>query len=368
MKYMNAKRMVTLLCATALVVSFAGCGKKDKSAEVDYAEITMNDLTDGLNVDELVTKVVDFTKMEYELQNDYSVTDEYVENSLEYIISQISRYEEVTGRDEIKEGDYILADYTGYLDGEAFAGGTAEDQYILVSEDNGYIPGFTDGLKGKKVGETVTNDVTFPDPYLNNEELSGKETQFTFVIKGIYKHVAVTLDTITDQDVVDNYSDYNISTVEELKSLVREQCDSQADYYKRSEISDFIVGYIMENSEVTIPDEYLEKRIAEEKEKGSTEDDESIKESMTITIKQEILLLKAAQDLGVTIEESVYDMAVSNLAAQNYLQDANALYASIGNGDARKGEITIRRWYLMNEAINKLVDLVKVKEPSSVAS
>lgn len=99
-----------------------------------------------------------------------------------YILPQIPA-EEVTGR-AIEEGDTANIDFVGYLDGEAFEGGTGSD-YELTIGAHQFIDGFEEGLIGVDVGETVDLDLTFPDPYENNPDLSGAPVMFEVTVNSI---------------------------------------------------------------------------------------------------------------------------------------------------------------------------------------
>ena len=84
----------------------------------------------------------------------------------------------------VEDGDMVSIDYAGYLDGEAFEGGTAEDEDVTVGAGED-IPGFEEGLIGHAVGESFDMPVTFPDGY--SDELGGKEVVFKVTINGIYQ-------------------------------------------------------------------------------------------------------------------------------------------------------------------------------------
>ena len=87
---------------------------------------------------------------------------------------------------EVKDGDTVNIDYTGYKDGEAFAGGSTNGAGAdLEIGSHSYIDGFESGLIGKKVGETVDLNLTFPEDY-GAEELAGADVVFNVTINGIY--------------------------------------------------------------------------------------------------------------------------------------------------------------------------------------
>ena len=84
-----------------------------------------------------------------------------------------------------KSSDCVKIDYCGKLNGEAFQGGTATGVILFLSDyDNGYIPGFTEGIIGHSVGETFDVDVTFPENY-HATDLAGKAVVFTMTLHNI---------------------------------------------------------------------------------------------------------------------------------------------------------------------------------------
>ena len=91
-----------------------------------------------------------------------------------------------------KDGDQIVMDFVGSVDGENFEGGSAED-YPLVLGSNSFIPGFEEQLVGVKADEQKDVAVSFPDDY-QAEHLAGKEAVFACTIKDVKKPVAAKLD------------------------------------------------------------------------------------------------------------------------------------------------------------------------------
>lgn len=91
-----------------------------------------------------------------------------------------------------KDGDQIVINFLGKVDGEAFDGGAAED-YPLVLGSNSFIPGFEEQLVGAKAGEDVEVNVKFPDEY-QAENLAGKDAVFECTVKEVKEPVAAELD------------------------------------------------------------------------------------------------------------------------------------------------------------------------------
>ena len=382
------KRFIATALIATMVLSMTACGGKDSDTESQGKETAQKRSGQyELDTDKLVTKLADYKKFDIQLTQDYAVTDEKINANLDAILAQASgNYKEVTDRDTIEKGDYVLVDYTGYLDGEAFDRGAAQNQYVYVSDDNGYIPGFTDGLVGAKVGTTVTSDVTFPDPYTNNPDLAGKETQFEFVIHGIYTMDKLTKDNLTDEIVEKNFKDaYGVSTVDELKDYAKNYTQQYMDYQKNSEVVTLVKKYMIDNSTVEVPEEYLELRlneyIAQFEKKNVTSDykdlddyltktynmsldqaKEEWKSLMTDTIKTELIFEKVAHEEGLKVEDESLKKYIDS-SVQNYgFSSEEDLYNSFGNGNTDEGKVYIERLYLINTAIDLVVKNANIKE------
>lgn len=107
-----------------------------------------------------------------------------------------------------QSGDCVNINYVGKLDGVAFAGGTATNVPLFISDyKNGYIPGFTDGIIGHSVGETFDVNVTFPEDY-GATDLAGKAVVFTMTLNSIYDL------SLTDK-AVEEYKANDYKTYEE---------------------------------------------------------------------------------------------------------------------------------------------------------
>ncbi len=91
-----------------------------------------------------------------------------------------------------KDGDQVVMDFVGKVDGEAFEGGSAED-YPLVLGSNSFIPGFEEQLVGSKAGEEKEVTVTFPEDY-GAENLAGKEAVFDCTVKEVKEPVAAEIN------------------------------------------------------------------------------------------------------------------------------------------------------------------------------
>lgn len=118
------------------------------------------------------------------------VTDADVDDIIEIFRKQRGELKEVDQAAE--SGDTVVVDFVGTRDGEAFEGGTAEDQTLELGQGK-MIPGFEEGIIGMKAGEEKTLDVTFPDDY-GSEELQGVAAQFKISCKAVKQLELAPLD------------------------------------------------------------------------------------------------------------------------------------------------------------------------------
>ena len=149
-----------------------------------------------------------------------------------------------------QDGDTVVIDFDGYVDGEQFEGGKAED-YTLVLGSHSFIDNFEDQLVGKNIGDDVAVNVTFPEQY-QAEELQGKPALFKVKIKEIKVKELPELDDDFAQDVseCDTLDAYK----EEVKSkLVK----TKEDDIKR-EKEDAVIEKIIENATMEIPEQMVD--------------------------------------------------------------------------------------------------------------
>jgi len=134
---------------------------------------------------------VDFKKIKLERMvvkaDEGSVTE-----ALENLAKTAQNFEDRKKGSKAKDGDQVVIDFVGKVDGEAFEGGSAED-YPLVLGSNSFIPGFEAGLVGVKAGDEKDVDVTFPENY-GAENLAGKAAVFTCTVKAVKEPKAAEIN------------------------------------------------------------------------------------------------------------------------------------------------------------------------------
>ena len=191
------KRIICCLLAALTVFGLAGCGKKAKRQLYNgklSKYITLADYK-GLKVD---TKSDEFK--------------EYYNNVISSDVSANDLYVKKT-EGTVANGDTANIDYTGKKDGVAFDGGTAAG-YDLKIGSNSFIDGFETGLIGKKIGDTVDLNLTFPESY-SSAELAGKAVVFTVKINYV--------KTEEERKPEDYYSELGFKSVDDYTADVTER-------------------------------------------------------------------------------------------------------------------------------------------------
>ncbi len=122
---------------------------------------------DGVTLEKLVVKAADAD----------------IDEALENLAGTAQNFEDRKKGTKAKDGDQVVIDFLGKVDGEAFEGGAAED-YPLVLGSNSFIPGFEDQLVGVKAGEEIEVKVAFPAEY-GAENLAGKDAVFECTVKAV---------------------------------------------------------------------------------------------------------------------------------------------------------------------------------------
>ena len=172
------------------------------------------------------------------------LTDEEFEDEIDAMLDSYSYYETITDR-QVEEGETVLADYSGYLDGVQFDGGTATNQTITAASGTGYIEGFAEAFIGQMPGVEFDFDVTFPADY-GNADLAGKEVTFVCTVHSIEGDELIVPE-LTDEFVAETFG-YN--NVEEFRILFRESVEKQKAYYVESSMYSDLWLKVVDNAEV----------------------------------------------------------------------------------------------------------------------
>lgn len=186
-------------------------------------------------------------------KEEQEVPDEIVDTEVERIREGFARLEQVER--EAKEGDSLLIDFEGFVDGSAFQGGAAED-YLLGLGSGQLIEGFEEQLTGSKAGEEREVEVTFPSDY-QAEHLAGKEAVFKVKVKEVREKVLPELD----DDFASDASEFD--TLEELRADIREKVGAALGSRAEEDFRLAAIDAAVDAATVDVPDELATARAEE---------------------------------------------------------------------------------------------------------
>ena len=182
---------------------------------------------------------------------DETVNEDVVNAKLDEMREKGSRL--VSVEREIANGDTANIDFEGF-DGEvAFEGGKGEN-YDLVIGSGSFIPGFEDQLVGKKAGEEVEVNVTFPEEY-HAENLAGKPVVFKVKVNDVK---VKELPELNDEFAADT-TEFN--TLEELRADVRAKAEADAKEAAKNELRNRVIEKVVANTEVEVPEAMIKHEI-----------------------------------------------------------------------------------------------------------
>ncbi|TZE81714.1 trigger factor [Calorimonas adulescens] len=183
---------------------------------------------------------------------EYNVTDEDVENELNKMRERNARLVSIDDR-PVQEGDTVLIDFEGFINGEPFEGGKAQN-YSLVIGSHAFIEGFEEQLIGKSKNETVDVRVRFPEDY-GNESLAGKEAEFKVTIKEIKYKELPELDDEFAKDVSE------FDTLDELRADIRKRLQEGNENRAKNEFTNKVIQKVVDNASIEIPDVMIEREL-----------------------------------------------------------------------------------------------------------
>lgn len=295
------------------------------------------------------------------------VTDEEVDETLEQLREQ--QAELIIKEDgAVEEGDTVVIDFEGFLDGEAFEGGKGEN-YSLEIGSNQFIPGFEEQLVGKKAGEETVVTVTFPEDY-HEESLAGKETTFNVTIHEIKEKEVPELDD-------DFAQDQDVDTLDELKAKTKEDLKAHKEQEATNAKKDQIIEQATDNATVDIPqamiDTEVEQMVQEFEQRlqaqgmtlemfsqfsGQSEEDvkEQMKENADKRVKMNLVIEAISKAENIEVSEEDINAELEEMAKM-YNTDAEQLKQMLGNNFSMlEDDLKVKR------TIDYLLENSKVKE------
>lgn len=265
---------------------------------------------------------------------------------------------------EVKEGDLVNIDFEGFKGEVAFEGGKAEGYDLLIGSKQ-FIPGFEEGLVGKKAGEEVELNLTFPEDY-GVEELKGQEVVFKVLVNSVKEEILPEFDN----DFVIDVSEFD--TVEEYKESIKKDLTQRLERANKQTVENAVIDEVIKRTEFEVPSQMIEDQLDEEYHEyehqishmgmdmktffqlsGSTEADvrEQLKERAENKVRIEVILDKL-------VETKEYDVTDEEVASE--YEEVAKEYGKEGDEEFLKlvksqvSENTIKNLLKRRKAIDEL--------------
>lgn len=285
---------------------------------------------------------------------DTTVTEEDVDAELEVLQEQFAELA-IKEDGNVENGDTVVIDFEGSVDGELFEGGAAENHSLEIGS-NSFIPGFEEQLVGVAAGDEVDVNVTFPEEY-HAEELAGKDALFKVKVHEIKTKQLPELDDEFAKDVDEEVETLD-QLIEKTKERLQEERNQQLDHYKR----DVIISKVTENAEIVLPPVMIKAEIDRMKQEfeqnlgmqGATleqflqmsgQSESDLEEQMRFDAKDRVLssltleAISKAENIEVSDEE--VDKELEGLA-EMYNMPLEQIKQVMGSLDGLKMELAIR--------------------------
>lgn len=263
----------------------------------------------------------------------------------------------VTGR-PVQQGDIVNIDFAGYQDGVAFDGGTGTSDLTIGSGQ--FIDGFEDGLIGAGEGDHVSLDLTFPDPYTRNPELSGAPVVFEVTINSISEQKLPELtDELVQELSAEGYNVGTCQTASELEDWVYDLYDQSVKSTYNTQVETAIASTLMDESTFKeLPQEMVARYTK------SVEENMNVRaSSLGMTLSQYMLLYQGLDEEGyrTLFDEQGMEMAKLYIMYQA-IADQEGLVPTEEEISEETSALMSIYGYSSAEELEKSVDIESVKE------
>lgn len=318
------KRMLALLISACAVLSLVGCrgnGVKDDVIEVKKYK--------GLEVDKVKT---------------LEVTDEDIENSINSTLQSMSTTTEITDR-AVENGDVVIIDYVGKVDGVEFEGGTAEGASLTIGSGQ-FIDGFEEAIIGHNIDEVFDINVTFPEEY-HSEDLAGKDAVFTITLHKIQQ---VNVPELTEELVASLSA--TAKTIDAYKEEVKNDLQVSNEETAKSQLQQNVWRVLIDNCVIeNYPEDTMKEMLESLNSQYGAyasmygmEVEDFVKQMYGITledmahelIKQELAVNLIAKKEGMVLTAEIYDKELAAYAERWGYEDPTEFEERVGRDQMEK--------------------------------
>lgn len=297
---------------------------------------------------------------------EYNVTDEDIEHEIGHMAEKNSRLVTIEDR-PVEEKDIAVIDFEGFVDGEAFDGGKADNHELEIGSKT-FIPGFEDQIIGMKTEEERDINVKFPEEYFS-KDLAGKDAIFKVKLHEIKRKELPEIDDEFAKDVSE------FDTIKELKESIKEKLEEENKSRAKYEIEDEAIKIVCDSVEIEIPSGMIETEID-----NMVKDIEARLSYQGLKLDQYLNMInKTEEDFRKEYEEQAQKSVKSRLVLEAIVKDAkieitdeelNEKIKEMATNYGKKEEELIKnenlKDYLSNnmkieKAIKFIVDNAKIK-------
>lgn len=311
-------------------------------------------------------KLGNYKNLEVSVEESKEVTDAEVDEKIERERNNLA--ELVLKEDAAVEGDTVVIDFVGSVDGVEFDGGKG-DNFSLELGSGQFIPGFEDQLVGKKAGETVKVNVTFPEDY-QSADLAGKDATFVTTIHEVKAKEVPELDDELAKDI-----DEEVETLDELKAKYRKELEATKETAYNDAVEAAAIDLAVANAEIVeLPEEMIHDEVQRAMQEfmgnmqrqgissemyfqltGTTEEDlrKQYEADADKRVKTNLVIEAVAKAEGFEATDKEIEKEISDLATE-YKMEAEQV-RSLLSPDMLKHDIA------MKKAVNVITDSAKVK-------
>lgn len=290
------------------------------------------------------------------------VTDADVDNMVETLRKQRQTFNDVER--PAAQGDQIVIDYVGRIDGEAFEGGSGEDTPVELGAGR-MIDGLEEGMEGMAAGDTRTIDVTFPEDY-QAAELAGKTAQFEVTAKAVQESQLPAID----EEFVHGFG-IQSGDLDELRASLRQNMERELKQTLRTRVKEKVLNALLENNDIAVPTPMVDEEIGRMREEmkqrlgGQIPDDrlgdDMFREEATRRVKLGLLLAEVIRRGELRADPERVQSQIEELAS-SYEDPAQVIQYYSENREARSG---VEAMVVEDQAVDHLLAEAEVNEQPS---
>ncbi len=333
---MIRKIVAAVLSVLTLVMCLCSCSKAEESGKFyNY------NLSDYL-------KLGDYNKVVYSPES-AEVTDDEVEEKIKQTLESKGYSTQSEKTTAAQNGDIANIDYVGYIDGKTFEGGSASG-YSLKLGSGSFIGGFEEGLIGKKAGEKVDLNLTFPENY-HAADFAGKKVVFKVTVNRVFEvnYPQLTDDIVSEISSSKTVEDYRKAVYDEIletETAETEQnntnkfiqdiidcCDIKR--YPKNEVKSYQQSLIKRYESVAAGQGISLETFVRYNGYSMDEFEELMETNAKSLVAKEMVFILIAEKEGIAISNEEFESSLKSEAEKNGYTDPQELLSDVGEDKFR---------------------------------